>query len=666
MHLIFADFSENNLLTTQIGVDIFYDLKVLDKLLIEHQLMNFIDLPVEKVYLLNSQNINKTLLFETICLDETALNKQLLYLDGSDKVIILKNNVYFESDFKSFLEISIGELLVVEDEDGNPFCIISTVSDIKKILNKNFSVKELFIRAGKLSERQIKDKAYIKPLQNVKDYKALINDIINGKTSYKPPFIAEGVFTESVMPDGDFSIIPPVYIGTGVQIESGSTIGPNTVIYGNSLISENTFVKNSVLFDNVYISSNCYIDGSVCCNNASVKRNTAVFSGSVIGIDTLIGEDMTVENNSIINKNVKYDKFNKSPFTSKNTFSFNNKFQGLSPDKVALLGSAIASVFKNSKIIVASDGQVNSLSLKLAFMSGFIASGGECIDAGVMFKSQILFCSAFCECDYSVFFSGIGGGTDVTIYDSEFQELNKSECSNLFEFCNNGKINYVSEEQCKPIRQIKGLTRVYIREITSFSETELPYINGIFCENKHLVKTLESVLKTCAKNYNDEHKVYVYMNDSGTNVNIKFDGVIYSEKILRKIVFFYLRSEKKHFFQSDCYNNLWKYDAVILLLHVLNIMKRTALTLPDLVSNLPNYFIKRKTIESKDNNSTIASKISCDYPIVYKNNCFNIACDNGFVKLKKSEKSNNIKILCSSENMDVSNELCNIFCGFLQ
>jgi NDP-sugar pyrophosphorylase family protein len=61
-----------------------------------------------------------------------------------------------------------------------------------------------------------------------------------------------------------------------VQIESGSVIGPDTIIYNNSLISENTKIMNSVLFENVYVSSNCFVDGSVCCDNASIKRNTTL------------------------------------------------------------------------------------------------------------------------------------------------------------------------------------------------------------------------------------------------------------------------------------------------------------------------------------------------------------------------------------------------------
>lgn len=666
MYLILVDFSENNLLTSQLGIEAFYDLKVLDKSLVEHQLLSLVDMPIEKVFLLGSRDFDVSSFFETISLSESELYKELLYLDEADTVLILKNNVYTEWDFKGVNDTDTDGVTIVEDEHGNGFCVVGCVNEIKKILNKSMSLNDLFSQAKKLTEKKIKCGAYVRLLNSVKAYKALLNDIMNGRVFYKPPFVAEGVFTDTVIPEGDFSIIPPVYIGTNVQIESGSTIGPDTVIYSNTLVSKNSFVKNSILFENVYISSGCFIDGSVCCNNASIKRNTAIFSGSVIGADTLIGEDMTIENDSVISRNLKFDRYMRSPFDGKSSFSFKSKFQGLSPDKVALLGSAVATVFNKPRLIVASDGQINSLSLKLAFMSGFVASGGECIDAGVMFKSQILFSSAFTESEFSVFFSGGSGGTDITIYNSDFQELSKSDCYNIFEFCSSNKIQYVNADECKCLRQIKGLSRVYIRELTALSEKDLPVVNEIFCENRQIFRTLESIFNSCENNNNYKHNIDVYMNEYGTSVNIKFGDAFYSDKDLRRIVFFHLRHSSELIFESDCYNKLWQYDSVVLLLQILNIMKKTSKTLTDLFAELPSFFIRSEKIDSSDENSVIARKINCSYPVSFKNNCFNIVCDKGLVKLKKSDKNKKLRVLCSSVSEENSKELCDIFCSFFQ
>ena len=179
--------------------------------------------------------------------------------------------------------------LILKDKNEGAFLLAGSIGYLKSLCNKNIKLTELFKNSEKFNaDFRTVDMHYFKHLRNIRSYKSLLFDILNKKTNYKPPFVAEGVFTSGVISKGDFSIVPPVYLDEVVQIENGSVIGPNTVIYNNTLISENTSIKNSVLFENVFVSSGCFVDGAVCCDNASVKRYSAVFSGSIIGKNALI------------------------------------------------------------------------------------------------------------------------------------------------------------------------------------------------------------------------------------------------------------------------------------------------------------------------------------------------------------------------------------------
>ncbi len=660
MYLVGVDFSENNLLTEQLNVRSFYDLPVLNCSLCEHQLRNFSDAQIKEAYLIDIKKDVEFSLYKTIVVDSLSFSKYLFMLEDKEKILLYRNDVYFEFDVFNFRgSVCEGEPILLTDTNGFGIALLCSVSYFKKIYSKSINLQSLINNGSKHISFSAKVNGYTKVLNNVKNYKNLLFDILNGKTAFKPPHIAAGIFTDSNVPKGDFSIVPPVYLGENVQIESGSVIGPNTVIYDNSLISTNTSVRNSILFENVFVSSNCYIDGSVCCDNCSVKRNSAVFSGSVLGQDSLIGEDVTVENNSLIKKGVRYDEFVKSPFTSELAFSFKNKFQGLAPDKSALLGSAVASVFNKPKVLIASDGAPNSLCVKLAFMSGLIASGAECFDIGVSFKSHIFFSSLFCECDYSVFISGKGGGTDIEIYNEKNEPLNRAQCCNLFDFCNKGEFLYVSPDECKNIRQIHGMRRMYIREITALFEGIENFDVIISCKNNILLKTLEDIFKKTANSSNCKHKIYVNINANGTRAMIKFNNKVFSDRELKRLVSFYLKSNSENYvFESCYYKNLWKKDSVFLLFAIFYIIKKTGKNINELVGALPEFYISSKNVSYPLKKGETAKKISDFNNCFYKEDSYNLMLDNNLIKIEKNDDNKLLKVICASENMSVSMELC--------
>ncbi len=668
MYLVCVDFSENNLLTEQLNVRSFYDLPVLNCSLLQLQLMNFVDASIEKAFIIDSEKTLSFPLFEIQNVNMLTFNKTLFSLDKSEKVLLIRNDMYFEfcsSEYKNiFLD---SDIVAFEDENGLGCAVLTSVNNLKKLHGKSINFFELINNCRKYSDFHIKISGYVKYLNTVKSYKCLLFDILNGKTLFKPPYIAEGIFTDGSVPKGDFSIIPPVYLGERAQIESGSTIGPNAVIYNNSLISTDTSIKNSVLFENVYVSSGCYIDGAVCCENASVKRNSAVFAGSVIGANALIGEDMLVENNSVIKKNVKYDSFVKSPFTKRFYHMFENKFQGLSPDKASILGSALATVFKEPKILIASDGSPNSLAIKLAFLSGAIASGAECFDIGITFKSHIFFGLYFCECEYSIFISGKSGGTNIEIFNSHNEILSNADCCNLFDFCNKGEFIYVRPEECKNVRQIHGLRKMYIREISSVFDDYLKFTPVIDCKNDILSKTLGEIFVKVGNSKNNDHKIYINMNDSGTNVNIEYNDETYSQKTLKKIVHFYNKNDKNKIdFKNKYYENLWKKDSVFLLFAIFDIIKRTNKSIDELIYELPNFFVCSKSIEKTLKTGEMTGKLSEFGTVFYKDGAYNLSMKNGNVKIFKESFSDNIKVVCASGNMSVSEELCNFIINIFE
>lgn len=667
MYIFSVDFSKNNLMAEQLDISSLYNLPVMNKLLIEQQLINFADLSIKKAYLLDAERDLKFSLFDAIAIKEKELFKELAKIDNDEIFLAFRNDIYFEVNDLDVKITDNFDLFLLKDKNGLFFCALGKVGYLKRLHNQSISFYDFFKSAkNNIDFRSKMYDGYAKQLNSIKNYKSLLSDILNGKTCFKPPFIAEGIFTDGNVPEGDYSIIPPVYIGESVQIEGGSVIGPDTVIYNNTLVAENTTIKHSVLFENVYVSSNCFVYGSVCCDNASIKRNSAVFSGSVIGADALIGEEITVENDSIINRNVRLDKFSFLPLKKQKMYASGNKIQGLMPDKASLLGSAFANVFKNPKVIIGCDGTAASLSLKLAFISGLIAAGSESLDIGIAFKSRLFFSSSFCDCDYSVFISYNSGVTELEFFDSENNNLSKTECCNLFDLFNKGEIVYKRGDEYKNVRQIKGLGRMYVREITAFSATELPCISKVICNNPMLLKTLNEIFGKCTSEVGNTDNLILYMNEGGTNANIRFKDKIYTGKTLKKLVYFYSGEVQNiNFFESELYKKNWRCDSVFLVIAVLNIIKFTGKELDALTEGLPRFFIKSDDINLRCSDSAIADRLSSEFRVNHTNNSFKIKCNKGFVKLINNSREGKVKIFAASECMSISEELCGFFTELL-
>lgn len=162
----------------------------------------------------------------------------------------------------------------------------------EKIVHRNFGCFEKFLPFESIS---IGEK-----LSNIKVYKRLVDQMMNFDYRENLPETAQGIYSSGRIPSGEYTIIPPVYFGKDIQIESGAVIGPGTVIYDSSLVSRNSIVENSVLLGNCYISKDCFLENCICCSNVSVRRASSILSGAIIGTNAMLSEKSNIEKDNCI------------------------------------------------------------------------------------------------------------------------------------------------------------------------------------------------------------------------------------------------------------------------------------------------------------------------------------------------------------------------------
>ena len=544
------------------------------------------------------------------------------------------SNIYFENEenFYKLTENKFTDSFSVNNQTGDRITVILRNSKVYELLSdNNFDIKKLNIE----TTEKIITNCYSKTIKKPTDYKNLISDILTGKTNFHLPEVAQGVFAESKIPQGDFVIVPPVFFDEGTQVESGCVIGPCTAIMKNCLIAKNSNIRNSVISKNSYISSGCFLDNVMCSENVSVRRNSVVFSNTVLGHDSVLGEDSVIENGSYIRPFSRIDDFKKNYINFKQESNQSPAgFYGYTPEKAALLGAAVGIVFNSPKIAVASDGELNSTALKLSLLGGLITTGASCYDFGNSFLSSLHYYMSFCELDCAIFVSGNREGTAITVFYKNTYSLSNSDYYNIKNVMTSGEIKRCESDECKNIRQIHGMQRMYVQNIIKTFDNELDFVPVFECENKRIQSILEIAVSKIG--FKTGKKCVIFkINYEGTKITAESNGIHFSHGKLLEIVSHFV-GEKGDFYLKNVSGNceeLWKLDAVILCFKLLEILQNNKVTVNEAYKKLPTFYIAESTVLSNVSLSALASEIS-------NKNCVNF--DKG--ELRYQDGSSKVRI----------------------
>lgn len=483
-----------------------------------------------------------------------------------------------------------------------------------------------------------------------KDYFSLIKACFKDDVHLNLPELAQGIYTSSKIPKGDYVIVPPVYIGDDVQIERGTVIGPFTAIYNNVLIAGEANVKESVVFDNAYISDNCFVDKTMCCNNASIRRNSAIFEGCVVGADTIVGECTLVENDTLIPIGSKISSI-KSIDTSCG-FGLSDEgasFYGFTPIRAALLGSCLGNALDMPMIAVMADGELNSAALKLSLLGGLVSTGCGCYDFGNGFLSSIYFYMNFCELRYGIFVNGNSSGTIMTFIDLKNKGLSHFVHNKLGSLLLSEQIKFADASQCKKIRTVTSLGRLYISNLVNIVKFPLNFLPAFECENKsirYVANTAVTKLKINIK----ENTVLFKINDYGTKISAEYNGLSFNNETLIRIASYY------SFLDGSMNNSCDFKDAVITCFRLINVLAKYNVNLIEAEKSLPSVYVADGEVEFKKSLSSLVSHISEYTDVSYKNNIIVVNKKDADISITEAD-NHRIKITVKASSFDAADEI---------
>ncbi len=292
MLVVFVD-KQSDYFTQCFGVDSYAEIPLFHKNLYCYMKSNVYML-LNNDYVVLSQD-KSTVFGDDIVFESIEELVDLIGIRGYKRIVFIFLNSFFTLRSDSFSSIE-------NVEDDAVFCN-ENLEIFGAVLNK-FNAIEFMTKCSKITPSFLnswKEYSILKVvetgvvLSNIKDYKLLNDLILSTDLCVDLPEIAQGIYSIGDIPRGDYTIIPPVYFGDNIQIESGAVIGPVSSVYDDSLVARNSVIDKSVLLNNCYISKDCLLEDCICCNNVSVRRASSIFSGSVIGSDYLLSEGSIIE-----------------------------------------------------------------------------------------------------------------------------------------------------------------------------------------------------------------------------------------------------------------------------------------------------------------------------------------------------------------------------------
>lgn len=252
-------------------------------------------------------------------------------------------------------------------------------------------------------------------------------DVLSGRAGDLPEAVgANGILCrDGKPPEGNYTLLPPVWLGSGVTIGEGAVIGPEAVIEDGCHIGCGSTLRRTVVLSNVYVGSNCELRGAILCKGASLESTGRMFEGSVLGANARVGVGATVgtsvrlwpgkrvDNEARVNQNVKWGHVYAGVFDDDGISGENGS--GITPDLCVRAGQALATVMKDGPIFVGHDGHLPSRMCYQAFVSGVTAAGGEAVLAGLSFDTLISSTVRLMGFAAGVFFDSAGNRTTIRL-----------------------------------------------------------------------------------------------------------------------------------------------------------------------------------------------------------------------------------------------------------
>lgn len=537
---------------------------------------------------------------------------------------------------------------------------------------------------------------------SIEAYLKCQKDIFEGKLALPVNPIAEGIYAKNGLPCGDYSIMPPVYIGENAEISDGAVIGPYAVVDDNCFIGRGARVRHSVVLENSWLATGADVTGALVCSGAALKNRASMFENSVAGSGSVIGEDAKimsgvhiwpgkiVGSGANVRSDVRYGSV-KSEMLCESGVDEKNGMR-LTPETCVRLGAAIGSTRNGKKIGIGSDGSKTSEVMSLALTAGLAGEGSSVWNFGACFEAQLNFFVNFCGLGSGLFVSGkeeksvrICGEGGLSIPRFFEREIENG--------ISKGEFREASEDEIKTVADMSGMKNIYSRELFKQAPYGLSGLGVSFvCGNEKIKNLLEGCVAKLGGHRGSE--LIFELNCEGTRVSARTEnGTAEYEKLLALCCLNEMRNgrdiavpyDAPAFLDSlaeSCGRKSYRYlstpadnsdsaarrlaakqvfvrDGLFLSLKILSMMKEREMNLGDLLAELPEKYIVKKVVPINFSPVNLSSLIG-EENVTLRNDSEGIRLvrSSGKLLVVPERTGERVRIFAEADTMEAANELC--------
>ncbi|MBR5233660.1 MAG: NTP transferase domain-containing protein [Clostridia bacterium] len=542
---------------------------------------------------------------------------------------------------------------------------------------------------------------YWNDITDIKDYRNCIKDIMNHKVNISVPESKNGVFVADKLPNGDFDIVPPVYIGKNVRVGMNCVIGPYTVLEDNVTVSDNTRIKKSVVGRNATVGNNCDFIGSVIGEKCVIKANTVCLEGSCIGDETIINSGSTISNNvliwpskiipyrSVLTKNLR-DGFNEYDLLEDDSIC-GVTFSELSCERCCRLGEAIASSSCGGRIAIGYDRSKASKALGMALLSGLISGGSVIYDFGECFESQTAFFVSHCALDCGIYITATPKKSQIRLFGAFGLPLSRKYEREIESRYKRSDFRRCSGVECNEIIDMSSLGEVYEGQLLSLAGDCLSGASGnITSPNPMIRQSAEKCffLSGCrtaqfpsfsvdysGKNVTakDENGSFITKDklfliaaineiESGNDICIPFDAPVMIDNYNKenKVTVYRAGKSSMHNYPDNMISSagrcMWAFDGLALAFRIMGIINKKKKPLCQLADEIKEPCIVSRVVASSVPHYRIASVLG----LTVDNDSEGIRkfTENGTVTITRTGAGRLLRIVAEAANIEAATELC--------